>query len=235
MSQGARARDGLRRAAGALAVGGRVGPELERDREHLVAGVQRELRGGGAVDPAAHRDERAARLRLEPRGAARARRRRARGGARRRRAWRRGASGGSGRRAPRRRRPGSRARRRRRTRPRPARRRRCPPRWAAPQPSASKPASTTRSPSTRTATRTRSPQAAPPAAPACGQPASAPRPRGALRWSSKSIRARRLTDGARLGRGFREAVLHSTPGPSLCVSRPQTLSRTSPDWEFYSR
>jgi hypothetical protein len=61
--------DRLRRAAGALAVGGRVGPELQRDREHLVAGVQRELCGGGAVDSSAHRDERAAWPGLDPRGA----------------------------------------------------------------------------------------------------------------------------------------------------------------------
>ena len=59
----------LRRAAAALAVGGRVGPQLERDGHHLVAGVERELRGGGAVDAAAHGDERAPRLAARSAGA----------------------------------------------------------------------------------------------------------------------------------------------------------------------
>ena len=85
--------DRLRRAAGALAVGGRVGPQLERDREHLVAGVERELRGGGAVHAAAHGDERAARVRARAARRRPSRPRRARGAARRRRAsaaWRLG-------------------------------------------------------------------------------------------------------------------------------------------------
>ena len=53
-----------------LAVGGGVGPELERHGDHLVAGVERELGGGGAVDAAAHGDERAPRAPRQPRGAA---------------------------------------------------------------------------------------------------------------------------------------------------------------------
>ena len=52
---------GLGRAAAELAVGGRVGPQLERHGDHLVARVERELRSGGRVHPAAHRDERAPR------------------------------------------------------------------------------------------------------------------------------------------------------------------------------
>ena len=55
---------------------------------------------------------------------------------------------------------------------------------------ASKPASATRSPSTRTETRIRSPQAAPPAAPECGAAGQRPEPRGAVRWSSSELRLR---------------------------------------------
>ena len=51
-----------------LAVGGRVGPQLERDRHDLVAGVERELGGGGGVDAAAHGDERAPRARRDRHG-----------------------------------------------------------------------------------------------------------------------------------------------------------------------
>ena len=65
-------RHGLRRAAGALAVGGRVGPQLERHGHYLVAGVERELGGGGAVDPAAHGHQRAARVGRERAAPARA-------------------------------------------------------------------------------------------------------------------------------------------------------------------
>ena len=50
--------------------------------------------------------------------------------------------------------------------------------WTEPQPDASKPASPTSSPSTRSEIRIRSPQAAPPDAPACGASVRAPRPRG---------------------------------------------------------
>ena len=157
-----------RRAAAALVVGGGVGPQLERHGHHVVAGVERELRRGGAVHAAAHRHERPARARAAGAARRRGRRRpsarwsasaassaacRARGqqptelglhvvGGRARAASRKGAPSTSS------------------TTALPAAR-------AAAQPRASKPASTTRSPSTRTATRTRSPQAAPPAAPAC--------------------------------------------------------------------
>ena len=50
MGELARAAHGLRRAAALLAVGAGVGPQLERDRHDLVAGVERELSRGGGVD-----------------------------------------------------------------------------------------------------------------------------------------------------------------------------------------
>jgi hypothetical protein len=65
MSERAGSGHRLRRAAGARAVGAGVGPELERDRHDLVASVERQLRGGGAVDAAAHGDERAPRALLQ--------------------------------------------------------------------------------------------------------------------------------------------------------------------------
>ena len=43
-----------------LAVVRRVRPQLERHGDDVVARVERELGGGGAVDPAAHRHQRAA-------------------------------------------------------------------------------------------------------------------------------------------------------------------------------
>src|SRR5688572_25447372 len=49
MSQRPGPGDRLRRAAGALAVRGGIGPELERDRDHIVAGIEGELRGGGTI------------------------------------------------------------------------------------------------------------------------------------------------------------------------------------------
>ena len=67
----ASAADGLRGAAAALAVVLGVGPQLQGDRDDLLAGARGEQRGDGGVDPAAHRDEGALR--------ARARARRARG------------------------------------------------------------------------------------------------------------------------------------------------------------
>src|SRR5688500_871571 len=60
---------------------------------------------------------------------------------------------------------------------------------SAPQPSASKPAWATRSPSTRSVIRTRSPQAAPPAAPSCPPATGTPRPAGAFRCSAKRSRS----------------------------------------------
>ena len=56
---------------------------------------------------------------------------------------------------------------------------------AAPQPEASKPASSTRSPSRLTSIRTRSPHAAPPAAPENDEGGACPRPRGYCRCSAK--------------------------------------------------
>src|SRR5581483_10780570 len=53
------AADGLGGAAAALAVVLGVGPELERDGDHVLAGAGGEQRGDGAVDAAAHCDERA--------------------------------------------------------------------------------------------------------------------------------------------------------------------------------
>ena len=61
VSKLARAGHRLRRAAGALAVAGRVGPELEGHGHDLVAGVERELGHRGAVDPAAQGYQRASR------------------------------------------------------------------------------------------------------------------------------------------------------------------------------
>jgi hypothetical protein len=59
-------RHGLRGAAAPGAVRGGVVPELQRHADHLVPGVERELRGHRAVHAAAHRDERAPGARLEP-------------------------------------------------------------------------------------------------------------------------------------------------------------------------
>ena len=69
---------------------------------------------------------------------------------------------------------------------------------SAPQPSASKPASTTLSPSTRTVTRTRSPHGEPPATPAWGASASTPLPEGRSRWSMKERTEPNLPAGAGL-------------------------------------
>jgi hypothetical protein len=66
--QRAGAGDRLRRAAALLAVGARVGPQLERHGQHVVSGIQGELRGGRAVHPAAHRHEGAARTAPQGRG-----------------------------------------------------------------------------------------------------------------------------------------------------------------------
>ena len=41
-------------------------PQLERHRHHVVAGVERQLRGGGTVHPAAHGHERPPRVRCRP-------------------------------------------------------------------------------------------------------------------------------------------------------------------------
>ena len=90
VGQLARAQDRARRAAAALGVGGRVGPELERHRHHVVTGVDRQLRRGGAVHAAAHRHQRPARTRAPGAARRRARRRPARGAERPRRARRRG-------------------------------------------------------------------------------------------------------------------------------------------------
>ncbi len=59
MGERARSGDGLRRAAAPGPVRRRIGPELERHAHDVVARVERELRGHGAVDPAAHRHQRA--------------------------------------------------------------------------------------------------------------------------------------------------------------------------------
>jgi hypothetical protein len=59
---------GLGRAAALLAVRGGVGPQLEGHGHHLVAGVERELRGGGAVHSSAHRHKRPSRARTHFRG-----------------------------------------------------------------------------------------------------------------------------------------------------------------------
>ena len=69
VGQPAGAEHGLRRAAALVPIRGGVGPQLERDGDHLVARVERELRGGRAVDPAAHRDERPPRARAQLRNA----------------------------------------------------------------------------------------------------------------------------------------------------------------------
>ena len=49
--------DGVGGAAGALAVVGRVRPELERHRDHLGAALALAQRCDGAVDAAADRDQ----------------------------------------------------------------------------------------------------------------------------------------------------------------------------------
>ena len=111
-----------------LAVGGRVGPQLERDGHHVLAGVQRQLCRRGAVHAAAHGHHGPA----WPTGPGRAPRRGqripARGEARRRPARPRARTPGPARPAPPRPLRGSGARRRARARPRPAPPRRCPPR-----------------------------------------------------------------------------------------------------------
>jgi hypothetical protein len=56
----------LRGAAACGAVALRVRPQLERDRDRVVAALERRLRRHRAVHAAAHRDERAAAARLEP-------------------------------------------------------------------------------------------------------------------------------------------------------------------------
>ena len=164
MRQRAGAGHRLRRAAALLAVGAGVRPQLQRHGQHVVAGVQSELGGGGAVHPAAHGHQRAAR----PGGQ--------RGGAVARRQAERAVQGVGGERG-RVHRSGREAAelvgdRLGRDQPRVAQRRAVdqstaalPAPRAAAQPFASKPASATRSPSTRTEMRIRSPQTAPPAAP----------------------------------------------------------------------
>ena len=56
---------GLGRAAAALPVGAGIRPQLERHGQHVPAGVQGQLRGGGTVHPAAHGHQRATRVRVE--------------------------------------------------------------------------------------------------------------------------------------------------------------------------
>jgi hypothetical protein len=54
-----RAAYGLRRAAAALGVVLGISPQLQGDREDLLAGARGEQRGDRRINPAAHRDERA--------------------------------------------------------------------------------------------------------------------------------------------------------------------------------
>ena len=170
---------GVGRAARALPVVLGVTPQLERHGHDLALRAQR---GHRRVDPPAHGHER-------PLGAGATRAlsappRRALGRARRRRGRRRAASRaepaelGGGLRAAhaggveQRRAADELDRRAGRGDGRAA-------------PAASKPASTTRSPSTATLRRTRSPHAAPPAAPSRAPGGAWPRPRGWIRWSAK--------------------------------------------------
>ena len=161
--------DGVGGAAAALAVVGRIGPELERDRDHLGAPLPLPQRRDGAVDAAADGDQ-------HPLAAVAGRRQDRPGGAGDRGPERPvqrlgGEVGGVGAdraesaRAPRR------PPRRRAGRPRAAPRRRAaraaaaPAARAAAQPLASMRTSATLPPSSRSESATRSPQAAPPARP----------------------------------------------------------------------
>ena len=130
----ARAAHRRRRAARALAVVLGIGPQLERDRDDVVARRlrrpargAREQRGDRAVD-ARRTSRRACGPRAPAAARARAPPRRARGAARRRRGRRRAACRRSGRRARRRSAASRCARRRAARRPRRARRPRSPPR-----------------------------------------------------------------------------------------------------------
>ena len=90
---------------------------------------------------------------------------------------------------------------------------------SAPQPSASKPASTIVSPSMRTAMRTRSPQAAPPAAPVWGQPARAPLPEGASRCSANDRTERE---------SYRAPRSASPTLSTFCIHVMQNLEKVAP-------
>ena len=157
----------LGRAAASRAVVVPVGPELERDRDHLRPPLALEQRGDGGVDPAAHRHEHALAVGrpVRQRDARRGRGRRARGEARPRPGPPRGGPAGRGRR-------GSPIRPLRRSR---AAWSACAPSAssataaaaavAAAQPSASKVTASMTPSAIASETRTRSPHAAPPAAP----------------------------------------------------------------------
>ena len=178
--------DGLGRAAAELTVALGVRPQLERHRDRLLAGVAHQQRRHGAVDASAHRHQRASRD-AAPAAGTRA------GRGPERPVHRVGGQLGG---VELRRRAGPRAPRRSPRAPTLAASSRFVPRSrptvalpaaiVAPQPLASKPASSIGrgSPPSLSASemRTRSPQAAPPAAPVKRPAGVWPRPRGRSRW-----------------------------------------------------